>query len=234
MLSHGGGRGVRARGGDGARLGSASRIIKLARRGLSRLDRVQDVHVLRQAQSRSRAPGKSARSYVLNGALGELGATPKTLLFLGAFLPQFVDMSRPAFGQIMVLGLIVMAVATASDCVYAVIAGRARQVADSCAGPDDEPRLGRDPDGGRRLAGASEARADRRRTRFDPRTATRCAELGDERVSPENGPHRALSGHVRPADQRPCRHAGGRVPALRQAGDRDRRASVEGADAFGR
>lgn len=71
------------------------------------------------------APGKSDRSYVLNGALVNW-SNPKTLLFLGAFLPQFVDMSRPAFGQIMVLGLIVMAVATASDCVYALIAGRAR------------------------------------------------------------------------------------------------------------
>ena len=72
------------------------------------------------------APGKSDRSYVLNGALVNW-SNPKTLLFLGAFLPQFVDMSRPAFGQIMVLGLIVMAVTTASDCVYVVIAGRARQ-----------------------------------------------------------------------------------------------------------
>jgi homoserine/homoserine lactone efflux protein len=70
---------------------------------------------------------KSAASYVLNGALVNW-SNPKTLLFLGAFLPQFVDMSRPAFDQIIVLGLIVMAVATASDCVYAVIAGRARQV----------------------------------------------------------------------------------------------------------
>ena len=73
------------------------------------------------------APEKSGGRYILNGALVNW-SNPKTLLFLGAFLPQFVDMSRPAFGQIIVLGLIVMAVATASDCVYAVIAGRARQV----------------------------------------------------------------------------------------------------------
>src|SRR5690606_27402213 len=39
-------------------------------------------------------------------------SNPKTMLFLGAFLPQFVDFNRPAFAQIMVLGLIVMAVAT--------------------------------------------------------------------------------------------------------------------------
>lgn len=65
--------------------------------------------------------------YIWQGALINW-SNPKTLLFLGAFLPQFIDLSRPAFGQIMVLGLIVMAVATASDCLYAVLAGRARQV----------------------------------------------------------------------------------------------------------
>jgi len=65
--------------------------------------------------------------YVWQGALINW-SNPKTLLFLGAFLPQFVDTSRPAFGQIMVLGLIVMVVATATDCVYAVLAGRAREV----------------------------------------------------------------------------------------------------------
>ena len=65
--------------------------------------------------------------YLRQGAVVNL-SNPKTLLFLGAFLPQFVDISRPAFGQIMILGLIVMADATASDCVYAVLAGQARQV----------------------------------------------------------------------------------------------------------
>lgn len=65
--------------------------------------------------------------YIWQGALINW-SNPKTLLFLSAFLPQFVDMSRPAFSQIMILGLIVMAVATASDCVYAVAAGQARHL----------------------------------------------------------------------------------------------------------
>jgi threonine/homoserine/homoserine lactone efflux protein len=64
--------------------------------------------------------------YIWQGALINW-SNPKTLLFLGAFLPQFVDTSRPAFGQIMTLGLIVMAVATATDSIYAVLAGRARE-----------------------------------------------------------------------------------------------------------
>ena len=67
------------------------------------------------------------RRYVVQGAVINW-SNPKTLLFLGAFLPQFVDMSRPAFGQIMVLGLIVMAVATTTDCIYAVLAGRMRHL----------------------------------------------------------------------------------------------------------
>lgn len=73
------------------------------------------------------APQKSGASYVVQGAIINW-SNPKTLLFLGAFLPQFVDMSRPAFAQIVTLGVIVMIVATLSDCVYAVLAGRARLV----------------------------------------------------------------------------------------------------------
>jgi threonine/homoserine/homoserine lactone efflux protein len=65
--------------------------------------------------------------YIWQGALVNW-SNPKTLLFLGAFLPQFIELSRPAFGQIMILGFIVMAVATATDTFYAVIAGRARQL----------------------------------------------------------------------------------------------------------
>ena len=72
------------------------------------------------------AEGRSAAGrYVWQGALVNW-SNPKTLLFLGAFLPQFVDLDRPAFAQIMVLGLIVMAVATLTDILYALAAGRAR------------------------------------------------------------------------------------------------------------
>ena len=54
-------------------------------------------------------------------------SNPKTLLFLGAFLPQFVDLTQPAFAQIMVLGLLLMLVATATDAFYAILAGRGPQ-----------------------------------------------------------------------------------------------------------
>jgi homoserine/homoserine lactone efflux protein len=65
--------------------------------------------------------------YIWQGAVINW-SNPKTLLFLGAFLPQFVDMSRPAFPQIVALGLIVMAVATLTDAIYALVAGRAREL----------------------------------------------------------------------------------------------------------
>jgi len=70
-----------------------------------------------------RAEKLPLRRYVVQGAVVNF-SNPKTILFLGAFLPQFIDMSRAAFPQIMVLGLIVIAVAAATDSFYAVLAGR--------------------------------------------------------------------------------------------------------------
>ncbi len=63
--------------------------------------------------------------YVVEAALVNW-SNPKTLLFLGAFLPQFVDLEHAAFPQIMMLGGILMAVATVTDAFYAILAGRAR------------------------------------------------------------------------------------------------------------
>jgi threonine/homoserine/homoserine lactone efflux protein len=51
---------------------------------------------------------------------------PKTALFFLAFLPQFVDVSKGAVGfQILVLGLIFVALGLLSDGLYAVAAGTA-------------------------------------------------------------------------------------------------------------
>lgn len=65
--------------------------------------------------------------YMWQGAVTNW-SNPKTLLFLSAFLPQFIDLTRPAFGQIMALGLICMAIAACSDSVYAIAAGQARHL----------------------------------------------------------------------------------------------------------
>ncbi len=54
-----------------------------------------------------------------------LWSNPKTLLFFGAFIPQFVTTGEPAFSQLMLLGLIFFAVAAVTDTIYALLAGSA-------------------------------------------------------------------------------------------------------------
>ncbi|MBK1793431.1 LysE family translocator [Devosia sp. WQ 349] len=55
-------------------------------------------------------------------------SNPKVLIFLGAFLPQFVDLNQPAFPQVMALGIFFMLVAGSTDALYALVAGRAREL----------------------------------------------------------------------------------------------------------
>lgn len=68
---------------------------------------------------------KSRLAMAVEGFLVIL-SNPKALIFLGAFLPQFVDVTQPTFPQVMILGLFFMLVAGSTDAIYAIIAGRAR------------------------------------------------------------------------------------------------------------
>lgn len=68
---------------------------------------------------------KSRAAMAVEGFLVIL-SNPKALIFLGAFLPQFVDVTQPAFPQVMTLGIFFMLVAGSTDAIYAVIAGQAR------------------------------------------------------------------------------------------------------------
>jgi len=61
----------------------------------------------------------AVRGFVVNWS------NPKTLLFIGAFIPQFVSTDQPALAQIMVLGVIFVAVTTLIDASYGVAAGSA-------------------------------------------------------------------------------------------------------------
>lgn len=86
--------------------------------------------MLRSEGALGSAEAVAAKSYwriVLEGFF-VIWANPKALLFFGAFLPQFVDLSAPTFPQIMILGLFFMVVAGSTDAIYAVIAGRARHM----------------------------------------------------------------------------------------------------------
>lgn len=70
-------------------------------------------------------PEKSYRRLMLDGFL-VIWSNPKALIFLGAFLPQFVAREGAAFPQVVVLGLFFMLIAGATDSLYAVLGGRMR------------------------------------------------------------------------------------------------------------
>ncbi len=63
-------------------------------------------------------------SFMMQGFL-VLWANPKALLFLGAFIPQFVSPAGDPGLQVAVLGIIFMAIAGVCDSVYALAAGSA-------------------------------------------------------------------------------------------------------------
>jgi threonine/homoserine/homoserine lactone efflux protein len=69
------------------------------------------------------APAASRLRLFRDGVMVDL-LNPKTGLFFLAFLPQFVDPSRgPVGSQVLVLGLLFVALAAVTDGTYAVVAG---------------------------------------------------------------------------------------------------------------
>jgi threonine/homoserine/homoserine lactone efflux protein len=54
-------------------------------------------------------------------------SNPKVLVFFGAFIPQFMDMDKPHFSQVALLGVTFMVTAVMTDAIYALLAGRARK-----------------------------------------------------------------------------------------------------------
>jgi threonine/homoserine/homoserine lactone efflux protein len=75
--------------------------------------------------TRTRAEPKSPRAIFLRGFLVSL-SNPKTLVFYGAFFPQFVDNAAPLAPQIMLLSATFLAIAVLCDGTWALAAGRAR------------------------------------------------------------------------------------------------------------
>src|SRR6266436_2399632 len=53
-------------------------------------------------------------------------SNPKVLVFFGAFIPQFMDMSRDHVSQVALLGVTFMMTGAITDSIYALLAGRAR------------------------------------------------------------------------------------------------------------
>jgi threonine/homoserine/homoserine lactone efflux protein len=76
--------------------------------------------------SAEEAPLPPRGGFFLQGLLVLL-SNPKLLIFFGAFLPQFMDMSRDHVSQVTLLGLTFMVIAALTDGIYALLAGRARK-----------------------------------------------------------------------------------------------------------
>ncbi|HLW92491.1 MAG TPA: LysE family translocator [Roseiarcus sp.] len=70
------------------------------------------------------APRKPRGGFFLQ-ALAVALSNPKTLLFFGAFFPQFMDPSRDFTVQTLIMGATAMAVAAISDSAYVLLASRA-------------------------------------------------------------------------------------------------------------
>jgi len=71
------------------------------------------------------APRAPRGGFLLQGLAVAL-SNPKTLLFFGAFFPQFMDPSRGFTEQVLIMGATAMTVAAISDTVYALAASSAR------------------------------------------------------------------------------------------------------------
>src|ERR1700721_186219 len=72
------------------------------------------------------APPPPRGGFFLQGLLVLL-SNPKVLVFFGAFIPQFMDMSKDHVSQVTLLGVTFMVTAGITDAIYALLAGRARK-----------------------------------------------------------------------------------------------------------
>jgi len=85
---------------------------------------------LRRRRAEAAAPARRAGANLyLQGLLVSL-SNPKVLLFLGAFLPQFLDPGRDAVWQLWVLAVTFVAVLAAVDVAYTLAVARARATFD--------------------------------------------------------------------------------------------------------
>ena len=70
---------------------------------------------------------KFDKKFILQGLIVIL-SNPKAFLFLGAFIPQFIDINQPIENQIIFLGILFMIVGAIFDGMYAVIFGKFREI----------------------------------------------------------------------------------------------------------
>ena len=70
---------------------------------------------------------KFDQKFILQGLIVIL-SNPKAFLFLGAFIPQFIDISQPIGSQIIYFGILFMIVGAIFDGMYAVVFGKFREI----------------------------------------------------------------------------------------------------------
>lgn len=70
---------------------------------------------------------KFEKKYFLQGLIVIL-TNPKIFLFLGAFIPQFINIEEPISFQIIYFGIIFITVATIFDSSYALVFGKFREI----------------------------------------------------------------------------------------------------------
>ena len=70
---------------------------------------------------------KFDKKFILQGIIVIL-SNPKAFLFLGAFIPQFIDINQPIENQIIFFGILFMIVGATFDGMYAVIFGKFREI----------------------------------------------------------------------------------------------------------
>ena len=70
---------------------------------------------------------KFDKKFILQGLIVIL-SNPKAFLFLGAFIPQFIDINKPIGSQIIYFGILIMIVGAIFDGMYAVVFGKFREI----------------------------------------------------------------------------------------------------------
>ena len=84
---------------------------------------------LRRPPNTADEPLQASGRFYVQGLFVAL-SNPKVLLFLGAFLPQFLDANSPALPQLVVLAVVFVATLGLVDCAYAALFARARKALD--------------------------------------------------------------------------------------------------------
>ena len=70
---------------------------------------------------------KFDKKFILQGLIVIL-SNPKAFLFLGAFIPQFIEINQPIGSQIIYFGILFMIVGAIFDGMYAIVFGKFREI----------------------------------------------------------------------------------------------------------